>query len=154
MLHISFSFLFLFSFILHPPRRRQAPRMVLSMLIPCTEAPGGQWAVWPNGRYAYMDDLQALSGKRPLTQVRVSTIHTPLHVGRWADHLRSHPDREFTAYLLQGLAEGFRVGFSYGSVPLRPSKNNMVSAREHPEVVMKYLHEECEKGRVIGAGGD
>ena len=113
--------------------------MVLSMLIPCTGVPGGQWEVWPNGRYAYMDDLRALSGKRPPTQLMVpaslSTIHTPLHVGHWANRLQSHPDQEFTTYLLQGLTEGFRVGFSYGSVLLRPSKNNMVLAREHPEVV-------------------
>ena len=33
---------------------------------------------------------------------------------------------------------------------LRPAKTNMVSAREHPDIITKYLQEEGEKGRVIG----
>ena len=45
------------------------------------------------------------------------------------------------------------MGFNYGSIALKPAKNNMVSARDHPDVVTKYLHEECKKGRVIGPVG-
>ena len=52
-------------------------------------------------------------------------------------------------YILQGLQCGFHIGFKRGS-NLRAAKKNMFSAEEHPEVIQKYLQEECELGRVLG----
>ena len=102
-----------------------------------------------------MDDLKAIACRRPPTSwpvpAALSTARTPLHVVNWAYQRRDNPDREFTAYLLQGLREGFRIGFDYSRVTLlRPAKANMVSAGEHPTVVTQYLLDECANGRVIG----
>ena len=114
----------------------------------------GRDEVWPNGRYDYMDDLRSIARRRPPLEWTVpavlSTVRTPLKAANWARHLSSNPDLEFTAFLLCGIQEGFRVGFDYGRVVLKPSKSNMVSAREHPAIVSEYLQEECKKGRVIG----
>ena len=52
-----------------------------------------------------------------------------------------HPDKAFSHYILQGLEQGFRVGFEYTS-NLIPSKRNMLSAAQHREVVSDYLGEE------------
>ena len=111
----------------------------------------------PNGKYIYMEDLRTLDSKRPRiagsVPASLSTVHTPLNIEKWSVYPQPHPDREFAAYLLRGFLEGFRVGFSRGSVTLVPAKKNMASARDHPEVVSAYLHEECEKGRVAGPLG-
>ena len=114
----------------------------------------GRDEVWPNGWYVYMDDLRSIARRRTLPAWTVpavlSIVSTPLKVANWARHLSSNPDLEFTAFLLCGIQEGFRVGFDYGRVVLKPSKSNMVSAREHPAIVSEYLQEECKNGRVIG----
>ena len=47
---------------------------------------------------------------------------------------------------------GFRVGFRNNQVELKPCGKNLVSAREHPEVVCGYLQEEVSSGRVINVG--
>ena len=105
-----------------------------------------------------MDDLKAIARRHPPASwpvpAALSTARTPLHVVNWAYQLRDNPDREFIAYLLQGLREGFRIGFDYSRVTLlRPAKANMVSAGEHPTVVTQYLLDECANGRVIGPLG-
>ena len=106
--------------------------------------------VWPGGQYIYTEDLLALHRKRPPSPVLVppslASVHTPLHVDRWAVRLQSHPDCHFVSYLRNGLIEGFWIGFDYDKGVLRPAKANMVSARDHPEVITSYLKEEIEKG--------
>ena len=107
-----------------------------------------------NGRYTYTDDLLALDSKRSSSAVVVPaplrSTHSPLQVQHWEESLRDHPDAELKAYLLQGFRDGSRIGFDEDKVALRPAKNNMASAREHPQVITLYLQEECGKGRVVG----
>ena len=45
-----------------------------------------------------------------------------------------HQDAYFARYILTGLSEGFRVGFSL-SGSLRSAHRNIFSAYQHPEVV-------------------
>ena len=52
-------------------------------------------------------------------------------------------------YILHGLQQGFHIGYKWGG-KLQGAKRNMPSALEHPEVVDKYLQEECQLGRVLG----
>ena len=66
--------------------------------------------------------------------------------------LQLHPDRGLVRVLLRGIQEGFRVGFRHNQVELKPCDKNLVSAREHPEVVCGYLQEEVSSGRVIDVG--
>ena len=44
------------------------------------------------------------------------------------------------------------MGFRNNQVELKPCGKNLVSAREHPEVVCGYLQEEVSSGRVIDMG--
>ena len=37
--------------------------------------------------------------------------HSPLKVEVWAQELASHLDRYYVAYLLEGIAKGFQIGF-------------------------------------------
>jgi hypothetical protein len=78
-------------------------------------------------------------------------ITTPLKADEWAEALEGHPDRRFRDYILQGISQGFRIGFDHqtGSAP-RSCRRNMRSAYEHPEVVSEYLAQECRTARVLG----
>jgi len=51
---------------------------------------------------------------------------------------------------VNGIRQGFRLGFDRTS-PLQPlSRLNMPSAEEHPQVISEYLVSECREGRVMG----
>ena len=105
------------------------------------------------GEYTYLEDLLSLESREPTKPVVVppllAAVHTQLQVTNWARSLQGHPDRVFVAYLLRGFTRGVRIGFDDTAIHLKPAKSNMTTARDHPEVITKYLAEESEKGRVI-----
>jgi hypothetical protein len=76
-------------------------------------------------------------------------VNSPLPWQEWDKALQSHPDQRFRRYIIDGIQFGFRVGFNY-RLPTRSASNNMLSAREHPEVIREYLAKECSEGRVLG----
>ena len=52
-------------------------------------------------------------------------------------------------YILKGLVHGFHIGIQESPV-LRSAKHNMLSAKQNPEVVSKYLQSELEEGNMVG----
>ena len=68
----------------------------------------------------------------------------------WQDLLSLYPDRLLADYVVQGLRDGFRVGFDYQRARTKKVMANMRSALEHPEVVRDYLTKECAEGRIFG----
>ena len=70
----------------------------------------------------------------------------------WWERLSSHPDREFAKYVLSGLEHGFRIRFDY-KTRLSSARQNMPSAAEHPEVVVRYITDERTTGRILGPVG-
>ena len=48
------------------------------------------------------------------------------------------------------MQHGFRVGFNYKKNCTRSAYNNLISAKDHPDIVGKYLTTECSKGRMLG----
>lgn len=98
--------------------------------------------------------LQALSNCRPKGDVScpplLSQIVTPLQWQAWEGALRSYPDKQFARLIVDGLREGFRIGFNYDSNGPKSSTRNMRSAYEHPEVVWEYLSQEIRQGRILG----
>ena len=77
---------------------------------------------------------------------------TPLVWARWEELLTDHPDKWWARYLVKGIREGFRLGFSGGPASLRSSARNMRSAEEQPQVVQAYLDKEVAEGRVWVVG--
>ena len=47
-------------------------------------------------------------------QGRLAGVVTPLKLAQWEYMLAHHPDREYVAYILSGIQEGFRVGYQRG----------------------------------------
>ena len=58
----------------------------------------------------------------------------------------------FSAYIVRGITEGFRIGYHGDQENLRSHMKNMVSAAEHPLVVSKYLEGERSQKRVAVVG--
>jgi len=73
----------------------------------------------------------------------------PLVIPAWETALTHHPDKAFMRYILRGFREGFLIGFQRLS-PLKSANHHMPSAREHPEVVQKYLADKLQKNRFLG----
>ena len=74
---------------------------------------------------------------------------TPLLADQFALELQHHPDHQLVNYVLDGISNGFRVGFS-PSHKLKSAKNNKPSALQHAAVVDEYLAHEVSLGRVAG----
>ena len=103
--------------------------------------------------YPYTADLLCLDSCRrpqpaPLPS-ELSVVSTPLVVPAWEAALRGHPDWAFIQYLLDGLTQGFRIGFNRAH-PLRSASTNMGSAYLLPEVISTYLRKELSLGRMLG----
>lgn len=86
----------------------------------------------------------AFTGLNPVGQV------SPIQVDKLQLELLRHPDQGKVAYVLNGLKEGFRVGFEPSASSLKSASRNLQSSSLHPPVIDKYLQTEVEKGRVAG----
>ena len=93
---------------------------------------------WPKG------------GLHLLCNLPVAQAPSPLQHLAWEAALQQHPDRVFADYVLQDIDHGFSIGFHETVVMLWPAKRNIPAAYDHSQVVDKYLHAECEMGRVLG----
>lgn len=102
-----------------------------------------------------MAQLKELAGRRPepgqwVVPPGMRGMNSPLVVEKFREQLAGHPDREYRDYLLEGLEQGFRIGFRHGVCQRKQAKANMKSAIENPDEVDKYLAVERQKGRVYG----
>ena len=101
--------------------------------------------------------LLALDCKRPGRAERMfpavpgwSDITNPMAARVWEAALASHPDIEYCSYLVQGLWDGFRIGFGYGSFKCTSAGSNMQSAEVRPNVITDFLSAELRARRVLG----
>ena len=108
---------------------------------------------FPVDWYPYIDELlslQSCSAQPPKAVPAVLRGNpSPLRWQDWEYALANHPDRCFADYIVGGIRTGFRVGFDYDHHCVK-AKNNMHSAREHPEIIREYLAKECAEGRILG----
>ena len=108
-------------------------------------------------RYKYMRELASLEECRPVVSMQVPaewrgllhTVESPLRVEEWKEALRDHPDREYVAYLTQGIRQGFRIGFNRELVRLKSARKNMQSAADEPAVIDAYLLKELACRRIV-----
>ena len=67
---------------------------------------------------------------------------SPLEVVAWRRELASYAYQFFTTYILDGLTDGFRIGFAYGYARYKSAKRNMQSDIAKPSVIGSYLRAE------------
>ena len=102
--------------------------------------------------YPYMQQLASLDAQRPQQSLlhlpaELQQIITPLHPHKWEELLQSYPDREFAQYIVNGLRNGFRIGFNR-EAKLKSCTHNMLSAAQFPQVIDDYLLQELALERV------
>ncbi len=104
--------------------------------------------------YVYTSDLLALASHINPTPQRLpynlSRITTPLNHDAWQLWLNYHPDQQYASYILNGIIQGFRIGFNYNEAPLCSASSNHPCATEHPEVIIKALTTEINAHRLFG----
>ena len=106
-----------------------------------------------DGKYRYLGDLKSLGSCRPTSPrapVDTELSFSPLFLDSWSHELAGHLDASFRAYILDGLANGFRIGFDYARATCKPSRSNMASATANVDVINQYLEQECKAGRLAG----
>ncbi len=72
-------------------------------------------------------------------------ITSPLVLSVREAGLAFHPDGQFIA---QGIAEGFRIGFSRQAVKNFAHKHNLLSAGDNPQVIDQYTENELKQNRM------
>ena len=77
------------------------------------------------------------------------SVVSPLKPEVFAAKLSQHPDQHLVAFVLDGLRNGFRLGFQH-SKKLKSAKSNKASANQPSEVIDHYLANEVSLGRVAG----
>ena len=75
--------------------------------------------------------------------------YSPLRADLFKGALEDHPDRRYSDYITNGLAEGFRVGFDRRQ-QLRSATHNLPSVSEHDSVVSSYINTELSANRLLG----
>ncbi|MCG8624736.1 MAG: hypothetical protein MJE68_22410 [Proteobacteria bacterium] len=109
---------------------------------------------YSTAKYDYSLQLKELDSHRPelpeTNPLLRGAHHSPLRVAVWSAALRAHPDTEFVGYLLEGIQHGFRIGFNCKNYHTRSIHANLSSAKDHPDIIGKYLATECAKGRMLG----
>ena len=95
-----------------------------------------------------MDDLLELEATATGLGPALFRPATPLKVAAWSAYLRSHPDRRFTNYILNGFTNGFHIGADRKVVTFRASGRNLV--QENPQLVEQHIQEEVQTFRLLG----
>ena len=97
------------------------------------------------GQYSYTADLLSLETVAPASlSPDPRCVASPLNVLAWQEGLASYPDKAFAAFLLQGIADGFRIGVP-ADFQGRPAHRNLQSAYDHQQ---DYLDREESLGRI------
>ena len=102
--------------------------------------------------YRYMKQLRQIEGFHPNPPRQLSAelaeIATPLKEQAWRQALADHPDKEFASYIVQGITNGFHIGFNYEKITCQAASTNLISTKQHPMVVEEYLAKELKEGRI------
>ncbi len=97
-------------------------------------------------------NLICLSCCRPPSRCTIPelrTVSTQLKVDAWEILLSDYPDKAYVHYIIQGLRDGFRIGFQWDS-RLTSAVCNMHSTRLRPAAISGYIADELSKGCMLG----
>ena len=89
--------------------------------------------------WLHVEKLVALESCKPKADKalpeQLKKICTPFKREAWQWMLRDYPDQQAAQLIIQGISEGFRIGFDYNNHTLQSCDRNVISTRQHPEVV-------------------
>ena len=102
------------------------------------------------GSYYYTDQMLSLNSTSTNTSHHLISYlslsaNSPLILSQWQHELHHHPGKRHTKYILQGIEEGFKLGFSDSQI-LQPSTSNL--STPNPSVITDYLAKEVFLNRM------
>lgn len=103
------------------------------------------------GQYPYIHHLEEVEKRtgRAVVPIWLQKVTTSLVLWEWSRELDGHPDKRFRLYIMNGIENGFRIGFNRATI-CRLASSNMRSAVENASVVSDYLKKEMSLGRILG----
>lgn len=100
------------------------------------------------GAYRYTGDLLMLATAIASHFSQLwPRYQTPIHLEKLMPFLASHPDPSFSAYILDGLSNRFRIGFDHSKSRLSTRGSNHPSALANESVVEEHIAAEVMAGR-------
>lgn len=72
----------------------------------------------------------------------LAEIMSPVVIQFWQEHLRRHKNKMFATLILNGLQQGFKIGYQRNAGRLQQARSNMILAMSHETVVDEYLRQE------------
>ena len=96
------------------------------------------------------------SGKRylqpPLQHLKIPpsacVISTPLSLRAWTDRLASHSSQQLVRFFLDGIFNGFQLGFNHTQSTLKSAGKNLLATMAHLDRVLECLQHEISLKRV------
>ena len=82
--------------------------------------------------------------------VRWPLCSSPIQLPVLSYYLASHPDQNFSRFILRGLAEGFHIGYASSSTVSQHATRNHPSSSTNRRVVSDYISHEVSAGRMVG----
>ena len=103
-----------------------------------------------SGKYRYMEELLCLERNHPpVPVIQWPRGPTPVRTHVLYSYIFHHPDQRFVSYILNGLCNGFHIGFDR-QCQLRQNWRNHPSSLEHTSVVNHQISAEVERGSLVG----
>ena len=102
------------------------------------------------GKYLFTSHLRALDSCRPPVSGSPSSSieeksHSPLQIETWSQELVTHPDKDYMSYIIEGMSDGFRIGFDRRCRLQPPPANSMT---KNTAIISEYLQREVSLGRM------
>ena len=102
-----------------------------------------------DGMYIYSPHLMTLDSCKPVQDKpwhgESPDHHFPFQIEFWTKELHSHPDQYFTNYVLEGITNGFCIGFNRRHWLCSSIKN---LSTKNPGLITSYLEREIQLGRM------
>ncbi len=106
----------------------------------------------PSDTYTYTASLleleRLIAPSGTVIPAEAANIVTPLKAAAWKKALATHPDQSFAKYIVEGITQGFHIGFNWWAYKAKGAQTNMRSAMEYPGPVNDYLKTELAAGRI------
>jgi len=77
-------------------------------------------------------------------------VCTPRSASAWHAMLTGHQNTPLVQFVIQGICQGFRIGFTRLPGSLKSANKNLEGAQQRSDVVNVYLSSELATGHVVG----
>ena len=83
-----------------------------------------------------------------------TAISLPLIIENWKRLLSDHPNRPLVEFFVDGITNGFQIGFKQQLEPLQSAERNLSCALQHPYTFESYLTDKISAGELLAHSKD